>query len=64
MTKKQKAALMEAVEDLRKIEGKDAEAAHDIADAVILKALEELGFPLIAAEWHKVADRAGGFWYA
>lgn len=64
MTKQQEKIVKDAVARLIALEKEhDNESAHGDADAVLMDALEQLGFPEIAGAY-KETRRVVGFWYA
>ncbi len=65
MTRKQKETLKKACKDLEALQSSaDQEHAHCEADKILLWALRDLGFPIIADRFREVQESVGGFWYS
>ena len=53
----------EAIKKLREVSPGDREAAHGIADDVLLEFLDS-HHPSVSAAWRELELRCNGFWYA
>ena len=56
--------LEEAVRKLRRIRKGDNEAAHALADDILLEYLKHNGADKLARAWKDAETRCGGFYYA